>query len=365
MLDSRLRKNLDILILIVTFILLIMGEITLYSVTKHKPGHLYDKQIVWIILGLIGTLVLASFDYSRLFRLAKIIYTVNLLFLAAVFLVGSSAKGATRWISMGSFQMQPSEFAKLLVIICLAAYLVKRQEHIKKLPVLLGSFAYIGVPMLLIFKQPDLGTSLVLLLIWFGMVFIAGAKLKHLLLIIISGICLFTLMWKLNIIKPYQKARLYSFVRPDLDPQDSGYHVIQSRIAIGSGMLWGKGIGKGTQAHGNFIPENQTDFIFTVVGEEGGFVESIILIILYVILLSRGAIIMGQAEDNFGRLLAAGILSMYFFHIFVNIGMTIGIMPVTGVPLPFFSYGGSNMILNLCSIGLLLGIGMRRHRLAF
>jgi rod shape determining protein RodA len=365
MLELRLRKNLDILILLTTIVILILGEITLYSVTKDSPGKIYEKQLVWIFLGMCGMVGMASLDYSRLEKFSKGIYITNLFMLALVMVVGSSVKGATRWISIGSFQMQPSEFAKIFMIICLAVYLSRRVDEMEHLSTLLGSFLYMALPMILIFKQPDLGTSLVLLSIWFGMAFMAGAKIKHLALILLTGILLFSAMWKLNIIKPYQKTRFYAFINPDIDPQDAGYHVIQSRIAIGSGKLWGKGFNKGTQSQGKFIPENHTDFIFTVIGEEGGFVLSALLVFLYTVILIRGAIIMGQAEDMFGRLLAAGVVSMYAFHIIVNIGMTIGIMPVTGVPLPLFSYGGSNLLLNLSALGLLLGIGMRRNRLSF
>jgi rod shape determining protein RodA len=172
-------------------------------------------------------------------------------------------------------------------------------------------------------------------------------------------------MWKINLIKDYQKARLIVFINPEYDPKDAGYHVIQSRIAIGSGQVWGKGLGQGSQAHGRFIPANHTDFIFTVVGEEGGFFFSTLLVALYGGLLLRGTMVMAQAEDTLGKLLATGVVAMYAFHIVVNIGMTIGIMPITGVPLPLVSYGGSSLILNLLAVGLLLSIGMRRHRLVF
>jgi rod shape determining protein RodA len=172
-------------------------------------------------------------------------------------------------------------------------------------------------------------------------------------------------MWKLNILKPYQKNRMSAFINPEWDPKESGYHVIQARIAVGSGQVWGKGLGKGTQAQGRFIPENHTDFIFTVVGEEGGFVFSSILVALYAALLFRGAMTIAWAEDMLGKLIAAGIVAMFAFHIVLNIGMTIGIMPVAGVPLPFFSYGGSSLLLNMAAVGLLLSISMRRHQLVF
>lgn len=365
MLDARLRKNLDIPLLVLTLTVVAMGIVTIYSATHESRGGFYFKQLIWFVFGLAGLVGAASMDYNRLIRWARPLYIANLLLLIAVYKVGSQAKGATRWIPLGSFQFQPSEFAKLIMIVCLAVYLMNRQEQIGKLGTVVGSFVYMAVPMLLIFKQPDLGTSLVLLAIWFGMTYIAGAKPKHLALFLVAGSLLFVGMWKMNVLKTYQKNRLQAFINPEIDPKETGYHVIQARIAIGSGQVWGKGIGKGTQVQGKFIPENHTDFIFTVVGEEGGFVVSTLLVLLYAGILFRGSLAMLHADDMFGRLLATGIVSMYAFHIIVNIGMTIGIMPVTGVPLPLYSYGGSNMLLNLAAVGLLLGIGMRRHRLVF
>jgi rod shape determining protein RodA len=365
MLDARLRKNLDLWLLFFALCIVSVGIITLYSTTKDSSLRFYQKQMVWSVAGLIALVGAASIDYARLPRLATWLYGINIVLLVVVMKFAAPVKGAQRWINLGFFQMQPSESAKIILIICLAAFLQRKQEKIKELPTLLASLAYIGAPWFLIFKQPDLGTSLVVMAIWFGMTYIAGAKVKHLLAIIVVGLSLFGLMWKLNIIKDYQKARLIVFINPQFDPKDAGYHVIQSRIAVGSGQVWGKGIGQGSQAHGRFIPENHTDFIFTVIGEEGGFFLSTLLIALYGGLLLRGAMVMAQAEDTLGKLIATGVVSMYAFHIIVNIGMTIGIMPITGVPLPLVSYGGSSLILNLLAIGLLLSVGMRRHRLVF
>lgn len=365
MLDARLRKNLDYWLLIFALGIVSIGIVTLYSASRDNPAHYYQKQIIWAVAGVVLMALTATIDYSRLWGLTRWLYGINIFLLIVVMKFAPSVKGAQRWINFGFFQFQPSEFAKLILIICLAAYLLRRQETIQQLPTLLGSLAYIGIPTLLIFKQPDLGTSLVVMTIWFGMSYIAGAKTKHLLAIVGIGVALFAAMWRLDVIKPYQKARLIVFINPDFDPKESGYHVIQSRIAVGSGQVWGKGIGHGSQAHGRFIPENHTDFVFTVIGEEGGFFFSTLLVALYGGLLLRGGVVIAQAEDEFGKLLAAGIVSMYAFHIVVNIGMTIGIMPITGVPLPLVSYGGSSLILNMLAIGILLSIGMRRHRLVF
>jgi rod shape determining protein RodA len=365
MLDARLRKNLDFTLVALMCLIVAMGVVTLYSASASSPTKFYQKQIIFFVLGAIGLVTTASLDYNALTRFVKPLYVGNILMLLAVYKFAPKIKGAARWIPIGSFQFQPSEFAKIIIIICLAVYLVQRQDRIKEVGTLLGSFAYMAFPMLLIFKQPDLGTSLVLLAIWFGMTYIAGAKGKHLLAFLGIGVTLFYGMWHFNVLKPYQKNRLEAFIHPEVDPKETGYHVIQSRIAVGSGQVWGKGLRQGTQSQGRFIPENHTDFIFTVIGEEGGFVASVVLIVLYGGVLIRGAQTMASAEDSLGKLLATGVVSMYAFHIIVNVGMTIGIMPVTGVPLPLFSYGGSNLLLNMSAIGLLLGVGMRRHKLVF
>ena len=228
------------------------------------------------------------------------------------------------------------------------------------------SLMYLGVPMLLIFKQPDLGTSLVLLAIWMTMIFIMGTDIKNVILFALAGLVMIVVAWEVpGIMKDYQKKRVITFIDPAADPRGSGYHVTQSRIAIGSGQIMGKGFLHGTQRELSFIPEQHTDFVYTVVGEEMGFVGAIAVLMLYFMVLWRGLAIMAATEDSTGRAIAAGIVGMFMFHIVVNVGMTIGIMPVTGVPLPMFSYGGSNMMANMMAIGLLEGISMRRHRINF
>ncbi len=262
---------------------------------------------------------------------------------------------------MGGFQIQPSEFAKVILIIALAVFLVKRLETIGSFKTFVHSFIYLAVPMLLIFKQPDLGTSLVLIAIWTAMVFVMGTDIKNIVIFVGTLAVLVAAVWLMpHFLKPYQRNRLITFVNPSADPLGSGYHVAQSRIAIGSGQLTGKGLLKGTQRELSFIPEQHTDFIFTVVGEEMGFVGAVGLLALYFTLIWRGLVIMSVTEDTTGRAIAAGIVGMFIFHIFVNMGMTLGIMPVTGVPLPMFSYGGSSLMANMMAIGLLEGIGMRK-----
>ncbi|MCC6728515.1 MAG: rod shape-determining protein RodA [Chthonomonadales bacterium] len=365
MIDTRLRKNLDWALVLFVLAIVVIGLATLYSASRDNPGRYFQKQLLWVVIGLGCMALGATIDHARLPRFAGSFYLLTIFLLVLVMVVAQEVKGATRWIPIGSFQFQPSEFAKLMMIVCLATYLTHRQERMHQIGTLVSSFVYVGVPALLIFKQPDLGTALVLIAIWFGMTYIAGARVRHLVLFLAAGAAIFAGMWFAGVLKDYQKSRLVAFVNPRADPKEAGYHVLQSRIAVGSGQLWGKGFRHGTQVQGRFIPESHTDFIFTVLAEEGGFFASALVVLLYGGVLLRGTVTIAQAEDTLGRLLAAGIVSLFAFHVLENIGMTIGIMPVAGVPLPLFSYGGSAMLLNMAAVGVLVGIGMRRHGLVF
>ncbi|MBC8016391.1 MAG: rod shape-determining protein RodA, partial [Sporomusaceae bacterium] len=239
----------------------------------------------------------------------------------------------------------------------------RKQGRLHSFKDIIPIFLYVGIPFLLVLKQPDLGTALVFMAILFGMIYIAGIRMKHLMIIFAAGIAFMPIFW--HFLKDYQKMRLTVFMDPNVDPLGSGYHIIQSKIAIGSGMLFGKGLFAGTQSQLNFLPENHTDFIFAVIGEELGFIGALFILVLYFILLYRGVKVAGSARDNFGTLLATGITSMMAFHILVNVGMNAGIMPVTGIPLPFMSYGVSALTTNMVSIGVLLNIYMRRQKIMF
>ena len=369
MLDARFRKNLDLPLLALTYLLAAFGVVILYSVSRGAPTPFHIKQMVWILLGTAGLIVAALSDYHRYTRFVGLLYLLNLILLTLVILprIGQEANGAARWIRIGGFPFQPSEFAKLAVILTLAVFLSRRRQTIRQGKTLLLSFLYVALPVALIFKQPDLGTAMVVVAIWFGMTYMAGARLRHLALFVLAGILIGAGMWHSGrLIKDYQKNRLIAFVHPDADPKESGYHVVQARIAIGSGGMWGKGLLRSTQVRGGYIPERQTDFVFTDIGEELGFVGAGMLCLLYVALLLRaGRILLLAEEDLLGRLIGAGVITMLAFHILVNIGMNIGLMPVAGVPLPLISAGGSNMILTFTSIGLLQSISCHRHQLLF
>src|SRR5579884_3265668 len=356
MLSARLRKNLDVPLLALTYLIAALGVIVIFSATRGDPTPFYKKQILWMAVGTVGLAAAAFIDYHHYARFSRHLYALNLLLLALVSSgkLSHAAKGAARWINIGGFQLQPSEFAKLFLIITLAVFLAKRHESIKQGKTLLLSFLYIAVPVALIFKQPDLGTALVILAIWFGMIYMAGARILHLIAILLAGVLLFTGLWYSGKLKDYQKNRLISFVNPEADPKETGYHVYQARIAIGSGGMWGKGLLHSTQVRGGYIPEKQSDFIFTDVGEELGFVGSLAVLALYGGLIWRGARVVAQtSEDPLGRFVAAGIVTMLAFHVIVNIGMNVGILPVAGVPLPLFSAGNSNVLVTMACVGLL------------
>ncbi|MCJ7751164.1 MAG: rod shape-determining protein RodA, partial [Armatimonadetes bacterium] len=284
----------------------------------------------------------------------------------------------------GSFRLQPSEFAKIAVILSLAAFLSRRMDAIGELRGVLPSLLVPAGPVLLVLVQPDFGTALVMIAIWFGAVYLAGAKARHLGAVFAAGLALFALMWNLDrlpldrmgpkplavvvekvALKDYQKRRLTIFLNPQADPLGAGYHIIQSRVAIGAGKVFGRGLFRGTQSRLRFIPERHTDFIFSVVGEELGLVGASVMLFLYLFVFWRGLRIALRARDSLGSLLAAGAISMLIFHTVVNIGMSVNVMPITGLPLPFVSYGGSNLLASFIAFGLLQNVHMRRDRIIF
>ncbi|MBI4744925.1 MAG: rod shape-determining protein RodA [Actinobacteria bacterium] len=347
----------------VLILILTIGFLMVKSATNTINGGLEtSKQIRWILIGIPILILFSLVDYHRLKNYSVFLYLVNLGFLISVYIFGQSALGAQRRIPLGSFVFQPSEFAKIILIITLAAFLSERKGKITKISDVLLAGLHIAVPWILIFHQPDLGTAMVLIAILFGMLLVAGTESKYLIGLIFIGIIGIVLIFNFNVLKDYQMKRLLVFVNPDMDPLGAGYNLLQSKIAIGSGRFWGKGLFSGTQSRLNFIPEHHTDFIFSVLGEELGFAGAFSLVVLYFVLITRGLRIGSLSKDIFGTLIAAGIVSMLLFQIFVNIGMTVGLMPITGIPLPFVSYGGSSMFANMMGIGLLLNVYMRRFK---
>lgn len=367
MVERRLFKNFDFALVFLMIVIIGFGMAMVYSAKSGgASGSSYvHRQMVWAVAGIFAFAIAASFDHKAYPRISGWIYAINILLLIAVFVLGSSSKGAQRWIGFGGLRIQPSEFAKISAIITLAAYFVRKQANIREFETFAKSLLHMALPMLLVLKQPDLGTTLVLTAIWLGMSFVAGVKTRHILLFVLGVAIIGIGGWESGALKPYQKARLITLVNPAANAKGAGYHVIQARIAIGSGQATGKGWMHGTQGQLDFVPENHTDFIFSVVAEEFGFIGAGLLLLLYFGLIWRGTVIMSETEDPLGRLMAGGVVTMFLFHIFVNVGMTMGIMPVTGIPLPLFSYGGSSLLTNMIALGILVGIGMRRHKINF
>ena len=366
--DKKLLRKMDMRLLLAVAAIIIISLIVIGSATHiNSPSEerywFVQRQGIFAIINFGVSMFLMNFDYKMLQRYGHKMYIFNLVMLLAVMFVGQSALGAQRWIQLGPITLQPSEFSKIIMIVSLASLLHDKIGKINTLSDLMPIAAYVAVPVLLVMKQPDLGTSLVFMAIFFGMIFACGINLKLLAGIFGTGIACLPILW--HVLKDYQKMRIMVFLDPNVDPLGSGYHIIQSKIAIGSGMLFGKGLFEGTQSQLNFLPENHTDFIFAVVGEEWGFIGAAILLLLYLLVLWRGIKIARQAQDTFGMLLAVGIVSMLAFHVLVNVGMTAGIMPVTGIPLPFMSYGVSALTTNMLAVTILLNIYLRNQKLQF
>jgi rod shape determining protein RodA len=325
------------------------------------------KQAMFIVIGLAAMCFIAFADYQFLMHLQAPVYLGNLLLLIAVLIpgIGKFVNGARSWIPIGPFLLQPAEFCKVAVIICLAAWVCRRQDKMRKFSTLLWSLAYIAIPLLLVLKQPDFGTTLSILSIWFGMMFFGGAHLRHLGAIAAVGILLFGVAWKVGVLKDHQKTRLSVFLtrNPTREQmREGGYQIEQSQIAIGGGQISGQGFTKGMQNRAKYVPENATDFIFTVVAEEWGFIGGALLLFCYLALLLRAASAAISTDNYFGVLIAGGFTALVAFHCIVNLGMTMRVMPITGVPLPFFSYGGSSYVaFSLCA-GLVQSIARSRRR---
>jgi len=363
MIDRRLASNFSWGFLAITLFVAILGVVIIYSANHGRPEAffrgLYIKQIYWIAYGLVAMLVAIVVDYRIFSRYAYLIYALTVLALIYVLLYGIVASGAKRWIHIGSLSLQMSEFAKISLIIVLAKYFetgkYQGQFQFRELIVPALLTLIIG---LLIASQPDLGTAIMIFLIF--LVFITAIEFNFttLLKLFATGIISAPLLW--FFLKDYQKNRVLTLFNPELDPLGAGYHSIQSKIAIGSGGFWGKGLFAGTQSRLNFLPEKHTDFIFSVFAEETGFIGVVVLFGLYLYIILKGLNIAFRAGDRFGLFMALGLTSSIAFYIFFNIGMTIGLFPITGLPLPLLSYGGSSLITNFFIIGLLLNIEMRR-----
>ncbi len=365
---KKYLKNTDKMLLISVLCLIFIGILLIASATHANiPGprrySFVVRQTVFAVINLALGTYLMRFDYRILKHLARPLYIFNLVMLLAVMFFGKSALGAQRWLQIGPISLQPSEFSKAIMIIAQAAFVERRLPKLGSFRSWLSVFGYVFVPFALVMRQPDLGTSLVFLAILLGIMVLCGFRIRYFLIMGGLGLASAPLVWRM--LHEYQRNRIRVFLNPGLEPYGSGYHVIQSMIAIGSGLFFGRGLFGGTQSQLNFLPENHTDFIFAVAGEEFGFVGVTLILILYFIIIYRGISIAMHAADDFGTLLAVGIVSMFTFHILVNVGMTSGVMPVTGVPLPFMSYGVSSLTTNMLMVTLLLNIHAHPQKLRF
>lgn len=367
MLRSRFWKNFDWVLLGLALLLTAVGLLAIYATSFKAASSVVPvdamHQLVFAVVSLAGLLLAARMDYRGWSKLTPLLYMGMIASLGLVLVLGKTALGATRWIDFGFFQFQPSEFAKLVMIIVLAKYFSDHYDHMDNPRYLLTSLIYVAVPSLLVLAQPDLGTALVLGVIWLVMALVARARFIYMAIIGLTGMASIPLI--VPHLQSYQRARLATFLNPTADPLHSGYNVVQSTIAVGSGQLWGRGLAAGSQSQLNFLPSQHTDFIFAVLSEKMGFVGSMLVILLFVALLLRAVVIASRASDRFGMLIATGITAMLLFHIFINVGMNLGLVPVTGIPLPFVSYGGTSLLVSMLAMGLLESVAIRRRKIEF
>lgn len=368
-LDSRKFDYFEWRFIAVILAILSIGVLSIYSATYTQPSNglpLYLKQVVWIAIGAGAFLVMFTFDYHKIARLAYPIYAVVLVLLVVVLVMGKTSRGAQRWIPMGPFAFQPSEFAKLVLILVLACYYSDspREGWLQRV-VLPGLIMMPGL--LLIIKQPDLGSGLSYLAIYAAMLLVVGIRSKAMGMLVLFSLMLFPFVWEMmwGSLHSYQRERIMTFVNPDYDTAGKGYHALQSRIAIGAGELVGKGLYGGTQSQLKFLPEGHTDFVFAVFAEEWGFLGVLVLLTLFVVLIVSSLEIAMKAKDVLGALLAVGVIAMIGFCAVINIGMTAGIFPIVGIPLPLMSYGGSATVTTMAALGLLLNVKRRRLALFY
>jgi rod shape determining protein RodA len=343
------------------FVLLIcaIGVTEIYSATLHtKFAGAHIKQIYWIIGGVIGMFLMSLINYQAMLEQVHWMYIGSVASLVSVLVFGQKYLGARRWIKMPGFHFQPSEWVKLILILAVARYFAEMRHKDLSWSDFIKAGMVVGIPMLMVLAQPDMGTALTYLPIAVVGLFLGGLRLKQALIVLmLAGIML---PIGLRVMKPYQRERLTSFMNPDADKQGSGYQVIQSQIAVGSGGIWGKGTAKGSQTHLAYLPVPQTDFIFAAFSEEHGFVGALGVLLLYFIVLMRLTQNAQTAPDRAGAFVVMGVVAVLSFHILVNIGMVVGFMPVTGIPLPLMSYGGSSVLFMFLALGIVMNIRMRR-----
>lgn len=370
--DRRMIEYFDWITFGLVIFICIIGILTIYSATRPpldegEQPPFYVKQLIWLFIATIALIIFVSFDYVRLKEFWIIFYVIGILLLLIVIFTGKTAMGAKRWINLGFFSFQPSEIFKIIFIISISAFLENKKVPLSAKDIIKTLVIFGFIPFLLILKQPDLGTAILIVLVTCIMIIYRGISFKMLLLLLslsaISIIFLWEILWEG--LKEYQKNRILAFIDPQIDPKGIGYNITQSVITVGSGGFFGKGFLEGTQGPLKFLPERHTDFIFPIFAEEWGFLGCLILLSLYLIVFLRCFETSMIAKNNFGKLLSIGFTSIFLLYFFINIGMTIGIMPVVGIPLPFMSYGGTTLLANFIGIALVINVRMRRFELFY
>lgn len=356
---NKITSGIDWLLVVFIIPVLCAGLITMKSFTEETS--FFSHQMIWIGISFVFLFILSFIDFRFLKRtdVLVIIFIVFSSLLLLLFIIGSVSNGAQSWFSFGGFSFQPSDMMKLVVILMLAKYFSRRHVEIENFKHIFISGLYALVPFLLVFLQPDFGSAMIIFIIWFGMILVSGISRRQLLIVVSIGVVVFFMLWSF-VFEPYQKARIINFIQPLSDIHSSGYNVYQSTIAVGSGQVVGKGVGFGTQSRLKFLPEYETDFIFAAFSEEWGFVGVIILFILIGLIIWRILHIALLGSTNFEILYGVGLAIYFMSHFIINIGMNIGVMPVTGITLPFMSYGGSHLLTEFIGIGILMG--MSRYR---
>lgn len=365
MLD-HLRKF-DWLIVGAAVILCAISLLELSSIDAgSKTSNFFVRQLIFVLLG-FGVMFLVSFLDCRMFRnfssITVLAYLVSLAALVVVVLVGRKVRGMAGWFHFGDISFAPVELAKIVLILVLAKYFSGRHIEVYRIRHIIASGIYAFLPTALVLMQPDLGSALILIAIWFGIVLLSGMQTRHLIIVLVIGVIVASLAWSFAF-KTYQKERIMTFLNPNKDPLGYSYNLIQSKIAIGSGQFWGKGLGHGSQGQLNFLPEKHTDFIFALFAEEWGFLGVLFLFGAFGVIFYRLMRLILLSSNNFFRLFIAGYAVMLFAHIFINVGMNLGVMPVTGIPLPFMSSGGSNLLANFIALGIIQNIAVQARKSA-
>jgi rod shape determining protein RodA len=355
---SSFLKRIDWLLVFFILPIILGGLFTMKNFTPlDNSDAFFSKQLIWIILGFIIFFVFSSIDFRFLKRtnVLVFVYLFMCVLLLLLFILGNVANGAKSWFSFGFFSFQPVDIMKLVLVLVLAKYFSRRHVEIRDFKHIFISFIYAFIPLVLVLLQPDFGSAMIVLLIWFGMILVSGISKTHLFFVFTSGVLAFLMLW-LFVFAPYQKARILNFINPLGDIHGTGYNALQSTIAVGSGQVFGKGLGFGTQSRLKFLPQPQSDFIFAAFSEEWGFIGSVFILLLYGLIIWRILAVAILGLHNFETFFGMGIAILFISHILINVGMNLGMMPVTGIPLPFMSYGGSHLLTEFMGLGILMSM---------